>query len=74
MTLRPRQPGLLRVRRGRLWVTCDGPHEGALNDQGDHVLGAGDQLRLHAGTRWVIEAWSGDVPSCFEWDSAPAAG
>jgi hypothetical protein len=72
MTLQPREAGLLRVASGRVWVTCDGPHEGALNDLGDYILDAGDQMPLRAGKRWVIEAWTGGTPAYFNW--APLAG
>jgi uncharacterized cupin superfamily protein len=67
MTLQPRENGLLRVLSGRVWVTCDGPHEGALNNRGDHILDCGDQIRLRAGKRWVIEAWTGAAPAHFNW-------
>ena len=73
MTLLPRQPGVLRVGRGRLWVTGEGPHRGALNEQGDHILDAGDEMRLRVAGRWVIEAWPGDAPACFSWEPAPQA-
>jgi hypothetical protein len=72
MTLRPRKPGLLRVASGRLWVTRDGPHTGALNDLGDHILHAGDEMRLHAGRHWVLEAWTGAGPAYFNWEPLPA--
>jgi len=68
MTLRPHEAGLLRVACGRLWATCDGPHDGALNESGDHIVEAGGELRLQAGQRWVIEAWHGDAPACFSWE------
>jgi hypothetical protein len=74
MTLRPREAGVLRVAQGRLWATCDGPHTGALNESGDHILEAGSQLRLGAGQHWVIEAWHGDSPVYFSWDPGPAQG
>jgi hypothetical protein len=67
MTLQPREEGLLCVVSGRIWLTCDGPHEGALNDLGDHVLDSGAQIRLRAGKRWVIEAWTGGAPAHFNW-------
>jgi uncharacterized cupin superfamily protein len=67
MTLHPHENGLLRVVSGRVWVTCDGPHEGALNNLGDHILDAGAQMRLRAGKRWVVEAWTGAAPAHFNW-------
>jgi hypothetical protein len=72
MTLRTREPGVLRVVQGRLWATCDGPHPGALNDQGDHVLDAGDEMRVSAGQRLVIEAWNGATPALFDWEPLPS--
>jgi hypothetical protein len=71
MTFRPRETGVLRVAHGRLWATCDGPHAGALNESGDHIVDAGGELRLRAGQHWVIEAWHGDSPACFSWEPAP---
>ena len=73
VTLRPREDGLLRIAQGRVWVTFDGPHAGALNDLGDHVLGAGDQLPVRAGRRLVIESRDGVAPAYFSWDFAPQA-
>ena len=57
MTLQPREPGVLRVARGSLWATSQGPHPGPLNDQGDRFLQAGEQLPLRRGQRVVIEPW-----------------
>ena len=71
MTLQPREPGLLRVARGGLWATADGPHAGPLNDQGDRFLQAGEQLRLRRGQRVVIEAWDRLGPAYFTWDPLP---
>ena len=71
MTLQPRESGVLRVACGRLWATCDGPHSGALNQSGDHIVDPGGELRLRAGQRWVIEAWHGDSPACFSWEPLP---
>jgi hypothetical protein len=68
ITLQPREAGLVRVAHGQLWATYDGPHIGALNDSGDHVLGAGAQLRVAAGQRLVVEAWNGEAPAYFSWD------
>lgn len=73
MTLQPRESGMLRVARGSLWVTGDGPHAGPLNDQGDRFLQAGEQVRLSRGQRLVIEAWDKQGPSHFSWDPLPQA-
>jgi len=72
ITLAPGEAGVLRVAHGCLWVTFEGPHAGPLNDQGDHVVGAGGQLRLRAGERVVIEAWDGKAPAYFSWDPVRA--
>ena len=71
MTLQPREPGVLRVARGSLWATSQGPHPGPLNDQGDRFLQAGEQLQLRRGQRVVIEAWNRLGPAYFSWDPLP---
>src|SRR5438045_6797651 len=72
LTLQPREAGRLKVAHGQLWATYDGPHPGVLEQSGDHVLGAGDELRLRPGQRLVIEPWNGDAPAYFSWEPAPA--
>ena len=72
ITLQPREAGILRVAHGQLWATFDGPHRGPLNDLGDHVIGAGEQLRLRAGQRLVVEAWDAAVAGLFQLGSAAA--
>ena len=71
ITLQPREAGILRVAHGQLWATFDGPHGGPLNDLGDHVVGAGEPLRLRAGQRLVVEAWDAQAPTYFSWDPLP---
>jgi hypothetical protein len=71
-TLRPREDGLLRIAHGRVWLTFDGPHAGPANDLGDRILGAGEQVRVRAGRRVVIESCDSQVPVYFSWDFAPA--
>jgi len=75
ITLNPAQAGVLRVAHGCIWATFEGPHQGPLNDLGDHVVESGGQLRLRAGQRVVIEAWSTQNPAYFSWDPvlAPVA-
>jgi Protein of unknown function (DUF2917) len=72
ITLRPREAGILRVAHGQMWATWDGPHEGPLNDLGDHVIATGGQLRVRAGQRLVVEALNGQSPAYFSWDPLPA--
>lgn len=71
ITLRPREDGVLRISHGCVWVTFDGPHGGPPDDHGDHVVGAGEQVRVGAGRRVVLESFDRDVPAYFSWDFAP---
>ena len=71
ITLRPRCTGLLRIARGSVWATSDGPHAGPLNDQGDRFLHAGEQLQVRRGERLVLEAWSRHGCAYFRWDPLP---
>lgn len=72
ITLQPRESGVLRVAHGQMWATFEGPHGGPPNDQGDHVIGAGGQLRVQPGQRVVVEAWNAKSPAYFSWDPLPA--
>lgn len=72
ITLQPRERGLLKVAHGRIWATFDGPHQGAPNDLGDHVVGAGERLWVRAGQRIVIQAWDRRFPAYFSWDPVAA--
>lgn len=74
LTLAPRRAGTLHLRRGRLWVTLDGPHRMGARASGDLVLHAGDRLCLRAGQRAVLEDWSRDGPEApaLDWRPAPA--
>lgn len=71
VTLQPRQPGLLRVAHGNVWMTGDGPHPGPLNDQGDRFLGAGGQLPVARGERLVLEPLEPGQHAYFSWDPLP---
>jgi hypothetical protein len=73
ITLEPRDPGVLKVAHGRLWITFEGPHAGRLNESGDHIMAVGEQLRLQPGQRVVAEAWNDKCPAYFSWDPLPAA-
>lgn len=70
MSLRPRRHGVLRVVRGRLWVTTGGEPGRSPGESGDHVLSAGEQLRLPAWRHVVIESWK-DEQACFDWQPLP---
>ncbi len=68
VTLRPREDGVLKIAHGRIWLTFDGPHRGALNESGDLLLGAGEQVRIRAGMRIVLESCDRKAPVYFSWD------
>ena len=72
ITLEPRDPGVLKVAHGRLWLTLEGPHHGRLNESGDHILAVGEELRLQPGQRVVLEAWNAGNAAYFSWDPVPA--
>ena len=72
VTLRPREDSVLRIAHGCVWVTFDGPHAGRRGDAGDQFLGAGDQLRVLAGQRMVLESLDRAAPAYFTWDFAAA--
>lgn len=71
ITLRPREDGLLKVAHGQVWLTFDGPHRGPLNDFGDRLLGVGEQVRVRAGMRIVLESADRRLPVYFSWDFVP---
>jgi hypothetical protein len=72
ISLRPAEPGTVRVAEGRVWVTYDGPHGRTPSDSGDHIVSGGAALPLAAGERLVMEAWNGGRPVRFSWEPAPA--
>jgi hypothetical protein len=73
ITLRPSTDGILRVARGRLWATRNGPHGQTPDDAGDHMLEAGRSMFVRAGERVVIESWMPGSASYFAWDPVPQA-
>jgi hypothetical protein len=70
LTLQSAEPGVMRVVRGRVWATVDGPHSGPANDLGDRVLQQGEALQVRADQRLVIEPWarSANEPVYFSWE------
>ncbi len=73
ISLQPAQDGALRVAHGCVWATFDGPHGGPANDLGDHVVGSGTTMQVHANQRLVLQAWDERRPSYFSWEPAPGA-
>lgn len=65
--LRVRRTGWLTVSQGQVWLTRDG-------DDVDHVLGAGEPLRLHRGESVIVEPWHARQGAGLRWQQdAPAA-
>ena len=75
MSLRPKQAAVLRIRRGRMWVTLGMPSALSPQASGDRFLRDGESLVVPAGARLVMEPLSpreADGPVCFDWsDAAP---
>ncbi|MEJ7928597.1 DUF2917 domain-containing protein [Ramlibacter sp. AN1015] len=67
VSLRPREASLLRVVQGRVWLTID---TGGAAPVCDHVLVAGEEFRIPAGSHAVMEAWKAQ-PVCFAWEPVP---
>lgn len=68
LTLKSAQGGRVRVARGGLWATFDGPHAGPANDRGDHLLEAGELIALRPGERLVVESASRSASAYVEWE------
>lgn len=66
MTLEPTRPGMLRVRRGRLWLTCNGRRPRDRDRFGDHILGPGEGAAFGPGERIVIESCDA-AAAVFSW-------
>ena len=69
-SLRPKEVSVLRIRRGRVWVTLG--EAGALSPQasGDRFLQDGDSMVVPAGARLVMESLAPrgtTEPVCFDW-------
>lgn len=58
--LRTRRPGRLMVSAGRAWITRQG-------DPDDHVLSAGEVVRLKADEQVVVEPWVGGTQVRLAW-------
>lgn len=73
LSLQPRQPGMLRVAQGQVWVTLDAEHQGAGNELGDYFLQAGQQLAVGPGQHLVLEPLerADQQEAFFEWEPQP---
>jgi hypothetical protein len=65
IALKSRESGMLRVARGSIWATFDGPHKGVLNDLGGLMLHPSQQLALAHGERRAVESWKGAADPYF---------
>jgi hypothetical protein len=82
ITVQAREPGVLHVGQGRLWLTFS--HAGCDHrvPAGDYFLGFGESLRLSAGQTVVMEPWSGAatgakgaaIPACVSWSADAPPG
>ncbi len=75
LTLRPTEPGVLRIAHGQVWITFNHAHQDDGVRGGDHFLGAGEEIRLLPGQLLVMESWhaASASPAYFSWDPLPAA-
>lgn len=73
MSLHPRATSVLRIHRGRVWVTLGQPSALTPQGSGDRFLHDGQTLVVPAGARMVLEPLSSqtsDGPVCFDWSGA----
>lgn len=70
LSLYPREHGVLEITLGRVWVT----QAGRCGASADHVLAAGERLRIEPGRHVVIEPWAGAgwPAAAFCWDAGLA--
>jgi Protein of unknown function (DUF2917) len=75
LTLHARQAGVLRITRGRVWLTFDITEKNAAARTGDHFLSRGESLQLAAGEAVVMEPYGlGHVPAAYySWEAAAAS-
>lgn len=69
MTLKARSESVLRVRQGRLWVTCDATASWGSEDL---VLAPGESLVVAAGQKLVMEPWD-SFGATYSWDASADA-
>jgi hypothetical protein len=66
ITLRAAGQSVLKVRQGRVWITCDATDTWGSEDL---VLGPGESLRVTQGQRVVMEPWDCHGAT-YTWDAA----
>ncbi|MDQ3273200.1 MAG: DUF2917 domain-containing protein [Pseudomonadota bacterium] len=75
LTLRPTEASVLRIAHGQVWITFNNAHQDDGVRGGDHVLGAGEELKLLPSQVLVMEPWHAGhaSPAYFSWDPLSAA-
>jgi uncharacterized protein YjlB len=74
-TLQARQAGVLRIMRGRVWLTFNNEGRSGHARTGDFFLSRGESLQLAAGEAVVMEPYGlGHAPSAYySWEPATEA-
>ena len=74
ITLQARHASVLRITRGRAWLTFNPGAQAPSARTGDHFLGRGESLSLVPGEVVVMESYGpGDAPSAYySWEPARA--
>ena len=74
ITLQARHASVLRITRGRVWLTFNPAAQDPSVRTGDHFLSRGESLSLVAGEVVVMESYGlGDAPSAdYSWEPARA--
>ena len=72
VTLQTRQASVLRITRGRVWLTFNPALNEPSERLGDHFLGRGESISLAAGEAVVMESYGpDDAPSAYySWEAA----
>ncbi|MDM0043226.1 DUF2917 domain-containing protein [Variovorax dokdonensis] len=65
ITLQAAGQSVLKVRQGRVWVTCNATSTWGSEDL---VLGPGESLKVAAGQRLVMEPWD-CYGATYTWDA-----
>lgn len=72
VTLQAREASVLRITRGRVWLTFNPALKAPSARLGDHFLSRGESVSLAAGEAVVMESYGpGDAPSAYySWEAA----
>ncbi len=75
MTLQAREASVLRITRGRVWLTFNPALKEPSARLGDHFLSRGESVSLAAGEAVVMESYGpGDAPSAYySWEPVAAS-